>query len=222
MLVVEGATCDDFKTTAEKYSSLASLFPFQLEVSSPLTYNSTVPDELSILAVSSRRQKKLKENFGKVNKACQLGEAFKVVENADKIREDEKRKEKTKTARTTTRDNSLKLKLLLSLAQMIDENYPILLEGPMAQKYVDYVMSKDEYTEVTENSPLFAVDCEMCLTSVGKLELTKVCVVDSDLNEVYHSFVKPRNPIVNYLTRFSGITPALLQVSQTIFTHVGL
>ena len=55
----------------------------------------------------------------------------------------------------------------------------------------------------------------MCLTSIGKLELTKVCVVDSDLNEVYHSFVKPRNPIVNYLTRYSGITPALLQDVET-------
>ena len=218
MLVVEGVGIDDFTTAAEKYSSLASLFPFQLEVTSPSTYNSTVPDELSILAVSSRRQKKLKESFGKVNKACQLGEAFKVIENKDKFVE-RKKCEKTTTAK---RDNSLKLKLLLSLPQMIDENYPMLLEGPMAQKYVDYVTSKEEYSEVTENSPLYAVDCEMCLTSVGKLELTKVCVVDSDLNEVYHSFVKPRNPIVNYLTRFSGITPALLQVSQTIFTHVGL
>mgnify|MGYP001485329012 FL=1 len=55
----------------------------------------------------------------------------------------------------------------------------------------------------------------MCLTSVGKLELTKVCVVDRDLNEIYHSFVKPRNPIVNYLTRYSGITPALLQDVET-------
>ena len=55
----------------------------------------------------------------------------------------------------------------------------------------------------------------MCLTSIGKLGLTKVCVVDSDLNEVYHSFVKPRNPIVNYLTRYSGITPALLQDVET-------
>ena len=89
------------------------------------------------------------------------------------------------------------------------------LEGKKQKKYSDFVTSKDEYSEGTEKSPLYAVDCEMCLTSVGKLELTKVCVVDRDLNEIYHSFVKPRNPIVNYLTRYSGITPALLQDVET-------
>ena len=72
----------------------------------------------------------------------------------------------------------------------------------MSKRYAKYVFSQEEYKEVNENSPLFAVDCEMCLTNIGKLELTKVCVVDSDLNEVYQSFVKPRNRIVNYLTRF--------------------
>ena len=85
----------------------------------------------------------------------------------------------------------------------------------MKQKYAHFVASQDEYKEVHENSPLYAVDCEMCLTTSGKNELTKVCVVDSDLNEVYHTLVKPRNRIVNYLTRYSGITPAMLQDVET-------
>ena len=41
--------------------------------------------------------------------------------------------------------------------------------------------------------------------------ILQVCVVDSDLNVVYHSLVKPDNPITNYLTRFSGITADMLQ-----------
>ena len=85
----------------------------------------------------------------------------------------------------------------------------------MSKRYAKYVFSQDEYKEVDENSPLYAVDCEMCLTNIGKLELTKVCVVDSDLNEVYQSFVKPRNRIVNYLTRFSGITENILENVET-------
>ena len=85
----------------------------------------------------------------------------------------------------------------------------------MSKRYAKYVFSQDEYKEVDANSPLYAVDCEMCLTNIGKLELTKVCVVDSDLNEVYQSFVKPRNRIVNYLTRFSGITEKILENVET-------
>ena len=85
----------------------------------------------------------------------------------------------------------------------------------MSKKYAKYAFSQDEYKEVDENSPLYAVDCEMCLTNIGKLELTKVCVVDSDLNEIYQSLVKPRNRIVNYLTRFSGITEAILENVET-------
>ena len=59
---------------------------------------------------------------------------------------------------------------------------------------------------VTATSPLFAVDCEMCLTSRHALELTHVAVVDERLNCVFKAFVKPEAGIVNYLTRFSGVT----------------
>ena len=207
LVVIDGVGVDDFTKVSEKYPSMHTLFPFQLEFTSPLTYNSTIPDELSILAISSRRKKEFKQTLGKVNKACQLGLAFKVPENTEKEEVEGKKGDK--------KSEEIQLKLLLSLSQMIEENYPLPLEGPMQKKYCDFVTSKDEYSEVTEKSPLYAVDCEMCLTSVGKLELTKVCVVDRDLNEVYHSFVKPRNPIVNYLTRYSGITPALLQDVET-------
>ena len=55
------------------------------------------------------------------------------------------------------------------------------------------------------NYGVYSVDCEMCYTTQG-LELAKVTVVAADGRIVYDSYVKPENTIIDYNTRFSGIT----------------
>ncbi|XP_043945433.1 RNA exonuclease 5 [Protopterus annectens] len=67
---------------------------------------------------------------------------------------------------------------------------------------------------VTDNSPLFGLDCEMCLTENGS-ELARISVVDAGGCCVMDELVKPKARIINYLTRFSGITRKMLRHVKT-------
>ena len=71
---------------------------------------------------------------------------------------------------------------------MIEENYPLPLPGFLNEKYKNYVKTQDEYEEAHPDSPMFSLDCEMCMTNIGKHELTKICVVDSNLKVIEPGF----------------------------------
>ncbi|XP_014348705.1 RNA exonuclease 1 homolog [Latimeria chalumnae] len=69
---------------------------------------------------------------------------------------------------------------------------------------------------IDRNCGVFGVDCEMCYTTQG-LELTRVTVVDSSLQVVYDVFVKPDSEVIDYNTRYSGVTEKdLLNTTSSI------
>lgn len=80
--------------------------------------------------------------------------------------------------------------------------------GPL-DGYVETVEPEEEADD--DNYGVFALDCEMCYTLNG-LELTKVTIVNSDGRLVYEKLVRPDAKIVDYNTRFSGITEKMLSV----------
>lgn len=57
---------------------------------------------------------------------------------------------------------------------------------------------------------VFALDCEMCYTTKG-LEVTRVSIVDLNFKTVYESLVKPDAQILDYNTRWSGLTESSLR-----------
>lgn len=69
------------------------------------------------------------------------------------------------------------------------------------------------------NYGVYALDCEMCYTTEGP-ELTRVTVISNECKVIYETLVKPDNPILDYNTRFSGITEEDLQNVKTTIRDV--
>lgn len=97
-------------------------------------------------------------------------------------------------------------------------------------EYVDYENLKGYirtmHPEIEKNDyGVYSLDCEMCYTTHG-LDLTRVTVIDSTCKVVYETLVKPFHPIIDYNTRYSGITEeqmmgvktTLLDVQATLLT----
>ncbi|XP_074238058.1 RNA exonuclease 5 isoform X1 [Saimiri boliviensis] len=77
----------------------------------------------------------------------------------------------------------------------------------------NFVLTKHNGS-VTDSSPLFGLDCEMCLTSKGR-ELTRISLVSEGGCCVMDKLVKPENKILDHLSSFSGITKNILNPVTT-------
>ncbi|XP_058493067.1 uncharacterized protein zgc:152968 isoform X3 [Solea solea] len=66
---------------------------------------------------------------------------------------------------------------------------------------------------------VYSLDCEMCYTVHG-LELSRVTVVNSSLQVIYDTFVRPDNEVIDYNTRFSGISVEDVKSNKTSIREV--
>ncbi|KAF8828516.1 hypothetical protein HHX47_DHR3000017 [Lentinula edodes] len=133
-------------------------------------------------------------------------------------------KAKVKTSEYGSSDPS---EYILTVEQMIENEYPIpsymadvdnerppgWVETPEETKLGDQDQNPRPRRKV------YGIDCEMCTTEDGK-ELTRVCMIDYDTQlVVYDQLVIPNKPVVDYLTRWSGITAESLATATTTFAE---
>ena len=134
-------------------------------------------------------------------------------------------------------------KCILSLEDLKENDYPIKCSCH-DNKNLDQVVSSMEieegeldtspdtnywclcgetgFPEVTDESPMFAIDCEMVSTVQDNLigDIARVSVVNEHEECVYDTFVKPYTDITDYRTKYSGITEELLHGVTTTLADV--
>ncbi|XP_014279340.1 uncharacterized protein Rexo5 isoform X2 [Halyomorpha halys] len=224
-MIIEGAGLKEY---LEKEAELKTLSQFEkkLEVLTPLQYGGDLVRELALVSLTNSQKQKLVSEYGSLKEAYKSGDVFKTFKTifpitakcnkaAESIRKEDIQANNTEsTMYKRQKDKFSRKLLLLSPWEMAEEDFPLLLDEERQQRFADFVFTRDSYSEVSDNSPMWAVDCEMCSTAYGH-ELTRICIVDENSNIVYETLVKPYNPIINYLTQHSGITPSMLKNVNT-------
>lgn len=108
--------------------------------------------------------------------------------------------------------------LLIKVEKLLENNYPIHPDTPdISEEYKEELIKTqindgwvNTYEFEHDESHIFGLDCEMCMSEDG-LVLTRVSIVDFQMKVLYDELVKPDVPIIDYLTQYSGITKEMLE-----------
>lgn len=119
--------------------------------------------------------------------------------------------------------------LLMCLDSLLENNYPIHLEtiglsteykeklGKLHTDQPGWVNTLNS-TNIQE-SHIYGIDCEMCMAQSG-LVVTRVSIINFQLETIYDKLVKPDVEIIDYLTKYSGITKEKLSNVTTTLQDV--
>ncbi|KAI1431624.1 hypothetical protein GGR50DRAFT_697817 [Xylaria sp. CBS 124048] len=100
--------------------------------------------------------------------------------------------------------------------------YPAGWVHTLVEHFEDGAVREEDIEQgsVTAGRDVYAIDCEMCMTGPEEYSLTRVSLINWDGATVLDELVKPDKPIIDYVTRFSGITEELLAPVTTTLSDI--
>ncbi|KAI7850488.1 hypothetical protein BDC45DRAFT_518429 [Circinella umbellata] len=120
------------------------------------------------------------------------------------------RKQKESNERIKKFENNMNEYYVLTLDEMKGLGYPIPPCLDPESKLDDEWKETRAVKDPIPKKRLIALDCEMVETGEGK-SLARVTLVNEDGNKLLDEYVKPSEPILDYLTEYSGITPEIMK-----------
>ncbi|XP_052845798.1 LOW QUALITY PROTEIN: uncharacterized protein LOC128258286 [Drosophila gunungcola] len=207
VVILEGLSLYHYLSNESQFEATNRIFSTKLEMLLPPQDEGQIIDEIAKIPLTNVQARKLIEEHGSLESAVELNkDPTLFVKTIFPIAS------KPPVANDLHADDKFpRTKLLLSALQMVDEGYPIPMQGDLHSRFREFKFTKNSYEPVTNRSPMFGVDCEMCQTAAGFNELTRISIVNEEYKTVYETLVLPDNRITNYLTQFSGITEEIMR-----------
>ncbi|KAF9559475.1 hypothetical protein EC968_006612 [Mortierella alpina] len=138
------------------------------------------------------------------------------LSNTEKLKRDKELKKKNQDAQNLTAEH-----YLIRAHDLREADYPL-------PSYLDPdAEHQPGWTETEQGVPsdppvakkMIAMDCEMVRTTAGS-ELARVTLVNEEGKAIYDQLVMPENPVVDYLTQYSGMTAERLEGVTTRLADV--
>ncbi|XP_028403843.1 putative RNA exonuclease pqe-1 isoform X2 [Dendronephthya gigantea] len=201
----KGAVFEDGKITEEEFYTRMQKYVLAKEELEGNGYPrpSSIPGHAEITDVYSKQKRNVNDPTRHI--CCRCGKAFVILESGEYPNKEECVYHHGRLLRTRTAGE-----IVTSYTCCQGESGCIGCSISKAHVRPTYWSEETGFAETRQNpkptkKKIYALDCEMCYTSKG-LELTRVTVVDYKCEEIYDTLVKPENDIIDYNTRFSGIT----------------
>ncbi|XP_017863995.1 PREDICTED: uncharacterized protein LOC108614396 [Drosophila arizonae] len=217
VLILDGLSLYHYMSNESRFEATNRIFDTKLEVVLPPHEEGRIIDTIAQIPLTSVQAQKLINEHGSLESAVELNKDPTLLVKAIFPIEKQSPSTKAEAPNLHPDDKFPRTKLLLSALQLVDEGYPIPLQGELHARFRSFKFTKKSYAPVTDRSPMYGVDCEMCRTITGENELTRISIVDEKYQTVYETLVRPTNKITDYLTQYSGITADIMQsVTKTL------